>query len=101
MEIITMIKGKIDETVSQDFENSYAAIKEEGIPDGLIASYLLKDLLVPDLYKIETVWVNEDILKNMMDNDETSAEVKLFEKFGVDPTVEVYEVRDNFSQFEE
>jgi hypothetical protein len=101
MEIITMIKGKIDEKVSQDFENAYAAIKEEGIPDGLVASYLLKDLLETDLYKIETVWVNEDILKNMMDNDETSAEVKLFEKFGVDPTVEIFEVRDSFSQFEE
>ncbi|WP_048190844.1 hypothetical protein [Methanobacterium sp. SMA-27] len=101
MEIITMIKGKIDETVSQDFEDAYAAIKEEGITDGLVASYLLKDLVVPDLYKIESVWVNEDILKNMMDNDETSTEVKLFEKFGVDPTVEVYEVRDSFSQFEE
>lgn len=101
MEIITMIKGKIEESQSQEFEDSYAAIKEEGITDGLIASYLLKDLLIPNLYKIETVWVNEDILKNMMDNNETSAEVKLFEKFGVDPTVEIYEVRDNFSQFEE
>ena len=101
MEIITMIKGKIEESQIQEFEESYAAIKEEGITDGLIASYLLKDLLIPNLYKIETVWVDEGILKNMMDNNETSAEVKLFEKFGVDPTVEIYEVRDNFSQFQE
>ena len=37
----------------------------------------------------------------MMESDETSSDVKLFEKFDVEPSVEVHEVRDNYPQFDE
>jgi hypothetical protein len=36
-----------------------------------------------------------------MDNDETTLDVKLFEKYNVDPSVEIHEVLDNYTQFEE
>jgi hypothetical protein len=101
MEIITMVKGKIPESSLKEFQAAYALIKEESIPEGLIASYLLKDMIQSDLYTVETVWANPEILKIMMESDETSADVKLFETFGVDPTVEVFEVRDSYPQFEE
>ena len=101
MEIITMVKGKIPESSLKEFKAAYALIKEESIPEGLIASYLLKDMIESDLYTVETVWANPEILKIMMESDETSADVKLFETFGVDPTVEVFEVRDSYPQFEE
>jgi heme-degrading monooxygenase HmoA len=101
MEIITFVKGKISESVLKDFLAAYASMKEEAIPEGLIASYLLKDMIDPDLYTVETVWANSEILKKLMDNDETTSDVKLFEKYNVNPSVEIHEVLDNYPQFEE
>lgn len=101
MEIITMVKGNIPESSLKEFKAVYASLKEETVPEGLIASYLLKDMIESDLYTVETVWANPEVLKKIMESDETSTDVKLFEKFGVDPTVEVFEVRDNYPQFDE
>jgi hypothetical protein len=101
MEIITFVKGKIPESMLKDFLDAYATMKKETIPEGMVASYLLKDMVEPDLYTVETVWANSEILKNLMDNDETTSDVKLFEKFNVDPSVEIHEVLDDYSQFDE
>jgi hypothetical protein len=101
MEIITMVKGRIPESSLKDFEAAYAAMKDETIPEGLIASYLLKDMIESDVYTVETVWANPETLKKMMDSNETTADVKLFEKFNAEPTIEVHEVRDNYPKFEE
>jgi hypothetical protein len=101
MEIITMVKGKIAEKDVQDFEAVYALLKENTVPEGLISSYLLKDMIESNLYTVETVWANPDTLKKIMEDESVSSDVSLFEQFDVEPTVEVYEVRDNYPQFEE
>jgi heme-degrading monooxygenase HmoA len=101
MEIITMVKGKIPESSLNDFKAAYASMKEDTIPEGLIASYLLKDMIEPDVYTVETVWADPETLKKLMDNDETTSDVKLFEKFNVDPNVAIHEVRDTYPVFEE
>jgi hypothetical protein len=101
MEIITMVKGKIPESSLEDFKAAYASMKEETLPEGLIASYMLKDMIESEVYTIETVWATPETLKKMMDSEETTADVKLFEKFDVEPSIEVHEVRDNYPQFEE
>ena len=51
-----MVKGKIPESSLNDFKADYASMKEEPLPEGLIASYLLKDMIEPDVYTVETVW---------------------------------------------
>jgi len=100
MEIITMVKGKIPESSLEDFKGAYASMKEETLPEGLIASYLLNDMIESDVYTVETVWTNPETLKKMMDSEETTSDVKLFEKFNVKPSVEVHEVWDNYPQYE-
>lgn len=96
-----MVKGKIPESSLEDFKAAYASMKEETLPEGLIASYMLKDMIESEVYTIETVWATPETLKKMMDSEETTADVKLFEKFDVEPSIEVHEVRDNYPQFEE
>lgn len=96
-----MVKGKIPESSLEDFKAAYASMKEETLPEGLIASYLLRDMIESEVYTIETVWATPETLKKMMDSEETTADVKLFEKFDVEPSIEVHEVRDNYPQFEE
>ena len=96
-----MVKGLIPESEVENFEAAYEQIKEEPLPEGLIASYLLRDMIESDLYTVETVWATPETLKKMMDSEETTADVKLFEKFDVEPSIEVHEVRDNYPQFEE
>jgi heme-degrading monooxygenase HmoA len=101
MEIITMVKGKIPESSLNDFKAAYASMKEDPLPEGLIASYLLKDMIEPDVYTVETVWADPETLKKLMGNEETTSDVKLFEKFNVDPKVAIHEVRDTYPQYEE
>lgn len=96
-----MVKGKIPESSLEDFKAAYASMKEETLPEGLIASYMLKDMIESEVYTIETVWATPETLKKMMDSEETTADVKLFEKFDVEPSIEVHEVMDNYPQFEE
>lgn len=95
-----MVKGKIPESSLEDFKAAYASMKEETLPEGLIASYLLNDMIESDVYTVETVWTNPETLKKMMDSEETTSDVKLFEKFDVKPSVEVHEVWDNYPQYE-
>ena len=45
---------------------------KETTPEGLIASYLLKDMIDPNIYKVETVWANPEILKKIMDEESDS-----------------------------
>ena len=99
MEIITMVKGKIPESSLEDFKAAYAEMKEEELPEGLIASYLLKDMIESDVYTVETVWANPETLKKMMDSDETTSDVKLFERFDVQASVDVHEVWDTYPPF--
>ena len=101
MEIITMVKGMIPESDVKNFEEAYEQIKKEPLPDGLIASYLLKDMIESNYFTVETVWANPETLKKIMEDGTVSADVKLFEQFNVDPTVEIFEVRNNFPQFDD
>ena len=101
MEIITMVKGQIPEESEQAFEQAYAAIKKEPVPEGLIASYLLKDMIVPHMYIVETVWANQEALKKIMEEETVSSDVMLFEKFEVRAVVDVHQVRDNYPQYED
>ncbi len=96
-----MVKGKIPESSLEDFKNAYAEMKEEELPEGLIASYLLKDMIESDVYTVETVWANPETLKKMMGNDEITSDVKLFERFDVKPSVDVHEVWDTYPHFDE
>ena len=96
-----MVKGKIPESSLNDFKAAYASMKEDTLPEGLIASYLLKDMIEPDVYTVETVWADPETLKKLMDDDETTSDVKLFEKFNVDPNVAIHEVMDTYPQYEE
>ena len=96
-----MVKGKIADEDINAFEAAYEAVKEKPAPEGLVASFLLKDMIDPNIYKVETVWANPETLKKIMGEGSASADIKLFEKFDTDPTVEIYEVRNNFPQYEE
>jgi heme-degrading monooxygenase HmoA len=99
MEIITMVTGKISESNLEDFKAAYASLKDEDLPEGLIASYLLKDMVETDQYTVETVWADPETLRRLMEADETTSDVKLFEKFDVEPSVKIHEVSDNYPQY--
>ena len=36
-----------------------------------------------------------------MDNEETTSDVKLFQKFNVEPSIDIHEVWDNYPQLDE
>jgi len=76
--------------------------KKKPIPEGLIASYLLKDMIEPDFFHSwNSMGWFRNTKKAKWTTIETTLDVKLFEKYNVDPSVEIHEVLDNYTQFEE
>lgn len=94
MEVITFVKGNIPSSKREEFESGYEVLKKNPKPDGLIASYLLEDANEKGLYLIETVWASKNSLDKMR-NEEKPAAIELFNKVGVEPTLKVYNMKNN------
>ena len=95
MKIITFVKGKIPLEKTKEFEDEYLKlIKQEKFPEGLIKSNLLKNKNEEGVYKIETIWKSFEAIEEMR-SQEKPASIVLFEKFGVSPSVEMYEISES------
>ena len=94
MEVITFVKGNIPPSKREEFELSYEVLKKNKKPDGLIASYLLEDNKEEGLYLIETVWASQEALDKMRSEGKPAA-IELFNKVGVEPTLKVYNMKNN------
>ena len=93
MEVIIFVEGSIPLSKIKEFESDYEALKQNGKPEGLIASYLLQDADRKGRYIIETVWASQGSLDKM--GNEQLEIVELFEKSGVRPTVRAYNMENN------
>lgn len=94
MEVITFVKGNIPSSKREEFELSYEVLKKNKKPEGLIASYLLEDTKEEGIYLIETVWASQDSLDKMRSEGKPAA-IELFNKVGVEPTLKVYNMKNN------
>ncbi|HTX61114.1 MAG TPA: antibiotic biosynthesis monooxygenase [Methanobacterium sp.] len=91
MEVITFVKGKVSDSKIEEFKRGYDTLKKEDKPYGFIASYLLQDSEIRDLYIIESVWKSPEALENMRKTDEPSAPA-LFKSVGSKPVIGIYNV---------
>lgn len=93
MEIITVVEGKVPISKAKIFEESFAAISKESIPHGLIRSSLLKNIDDPEVYQIETIWLNKEVLENMKSSKEGPLAPKLFKEVGATPLLKIFELK--------
>jgi heme-degrading monooxygenase HmoA len=97
MVILTIVEGRIPVLRTREFEETFAALKKEAMPPGLITSSLLKNVKARETYHIQTTWESLETLEKMRSSTQTPKAIELFQKMGVTPTLEVYEVVDSVS----
>ncbi len=95
MRVITVVEGKVSSSKSKEFEANYTLVKNEPVPPGFISSSLLRSSKNPENYRIQTVWDSQEALEKMRSTTQTPKAFELFQKVGVAPTLEVYDVIDN------
>ena len=95
MEVITFVKGTVPPSKIEEFESGYENLKRIMKPKGLIASYLLQGANEEGIYIIENVWASQKALDKMR-SEERPAGIELFMKFGVKPSLRVYNVVNSF-----
>lgn len=95
MEVITIVEGRVPISKAREFETAYASLKQDVLPPGLIRSSLLRNNDNPDIYRIETVWENREVLEKMRSSTQTPKAIELFQKVKASPRVEIYDIVNN------
>ncbi len=93
--VVTIVGGKVPISKSREFEEAYASVKGP-FPPGWVESRLIKNSSDPENYRIETVWESREVLEKYRTSTTTPVAVALFQKVGVNPTVNIYEIRHSF-----
>ena len=70
-------------------------LKREPVPPGLVSSLLLRNSKTPESYRIQTIWENRDALSKMRSSTKTPKAIELFQRNGVQPTLEIFEFLDS------
>ncbi len=94
MSIITIVEGKVPSDKSAELEYSFQAAKTQPLPPGLVTTSLLKNTNEPEVYRIQTVWENREVLEKMRQSTQTPRAIEIFQKAGANATLQVYEVVD-------
>jgi len=89
--VITMVEGRVPLDAQEALEEAYRAQIDDGLPSGLIQTYLLRDAET-DLWRIVSVWRSREDLEKMRATSEGPAAPHIFKAAGVQPTVKIFEV---------
>ncbi len=95
MQVITIVEGKVPNLRAKEFEANFASAKREPVPPGLVSSLLLRNSKTPESYRIQTIWENRDALDKMRSSTKTPKAIELFQRNGVQPTLEIFEILDS------
>ncbi len=95
MFVVTVVEGNVPSLKAKVFEENFAMVKTEPVPQGFVSSSLLRGSKEPEVYRIQTVWQSREALEKMRSSTQTPKAFELFQKVGVKPTLEVYEVIDS------
>ncbi len=95
MLVVTVVEGKVPIPKTKEFEEAFSLGKKEMLPPGLVSSALLKNIKNPETYRVQTVWDSREALDKMRSSTETPKAFEFFQKVGVMPTLEVYEIINN------
>ena len=93
--VVTIVEGKIPFSKTKEFEDAYASVKGP-FPSGWVESRLIKNSSDPEIYRIETVWESRKVLEKYRTSTTTPVAVALFQKVGINPIVNIYEIRHSF-----
>lgn len=90
MNILTIVKADIDETVATELTAAYQALLAEGLPDGLLETQLLGS--GQGGWAIHSLWRDRAALEAMRALPEPPAAPALFARFGGEPELTIMHV---------
>ncbi|MBI2607457.1 MAG: hypothetical protein HYW51_01385 [Candidatus Doudnabacteria bacterium] len=92
--IITILEAKVNEQKWDILQNAYRAVKENQSGPMPLQSFLLQMKEEPTLWRIISVWESIEVLQKMKSSGETPAGVLVFREAGADPTLSIFEAKE-------
>jgi heme-degrading monooxygenase HmoA len=89
-QILTVVSAAVDPAREDDLAAAYQAVLAENLPDGLLASALLRG--DDNQWQIATLWRDRAALAAMRAAPEPPAAPRVFRQVGAEPTLAVFEV---------
>jgi hypothetical protein len=92
--IITILEARVNEQKWDTLQNAYRALKEN--PSALmpLQSFLAQMKEEPTLWRIITIWESMEVLRKMKSSGETPAGVLVFRQADAEPTLSIFEARE-------
>lgn len=91
-EVLTVVSALVDPARRDDLAAAYQAVLGETVPDGLLASALLRG--ADDRWQVASLWRDRAALDAMRASAEVPAAIRVFHAAGATPTLAVFEVTD-------
>ena len=92
--IITFLEARVSEEKWDNLRNAYRAVKAKQPALMPLQSFLLQMKEDPKLWRIVTVWESMEVLQKMRSSGETPAGILVFREAGAEPTLSIFETKD-------
>jgi hypothetical protein len=92
--IITILEAKVNKQKWDILQNAYRAIKENQSGPMPLQSFLLQMKEDPKLWRIISIWESIEVLQKMRSSGETPAGVLVFRQADADPTLSIFEAKE-------
>jgi len=93
--VIVETNGRIPPEHLENFEASYAYLKQKPIPTGILRSTLYSSNRKHRAYHIVTVWKSREAYQRYISKIKTLEAVRIFRSVGVEPAIKLFDVVDN------
>jgi hypothetical protein len=89
-QILTVVSAAVDPSREEELEAAYQAVLERKLPDGLLASALLRG--EGNTWQIATLWRDWAAVMAVRSAPEPPAAPRVFRQVGAEPTLAVFEL---------
>jgi hypothetical protein len=89
--IVSMLEANVEEARTEELVSQFEA-SGESLPRAIVESFLLHDAS-SEMWRIVTVWENEEALDGYRKSVETPGGVLMFRSAGAEPSLSVFEVK--------
>jgi hypothetical protein len=95
--VLTVLEAEIDPGRERELMASYREAAGETPPPFLVRSFLVRSTEKRSRFRIMTVFRSAEDLAAMRSSGTTPRGVQIFNAAGADPTLEVFEIADQFA----
>lgn len=91
--IVTVLEARVSEECWEVLQNAYRKLGGESALRPM-QSFLMQSKETPTLWRIVSIWENMESLQKVRQSGETPAGVLVFRAAGAEPTLEIFEAKE-------